>query len=309
MICSISQGKIELRKEIVDLRTTCDAAIEAVRSSVVRRQHELTVDLPDEPVWVEGDVVRLQQIQVNLLVNACKYTPDSGKIRLRLSAHEGKAFITVSDTGVGLTREFQRRIFQPFVQSKRSIDRSDGGLGLGLALVRLLVEMHDGEVEVHSDGRDKGSEFTVWLPLTTKRIPANPLPPSEKPDIPRPLKVLVIDDNPDIRQMTQLLLESHGFLVGTASDGLSGLTAIELEKPDVALVDIGLPQLDGYEVARRARHRGSTVFLIAVTGYGREEDRRRAFEAGFDEHLTKPVKFESLWTILHQVAARRVLGT
>ncbi|MCB9875645.1 MAG: PAS domain-containing protein [Planctomycetaceae bacterium] len=306
-VSRVARGKVELRKEVVDLRDTASAAVEAARSVIAQHQHKLEVDIADEPLWIEGDAARLQQIQVNLLVNAAKYTPDGGNIKLRLAADDGKAFIFVTDTGVGMTADFQKKVFDPFVQCKRTLARSDGGLGLGLTLVRTLVEMHDGEVEAHSDGKGQGSTFTAWLPMTTKSSQRKTESErgSEQTADTTSLKLLVVEDNADVREMTRMLLELHGYDVLTASDGLAGLTAIEVEKPDVALVDIGLPELDGYELARRVREKHDDVYLIALTGYGQQSDREQTAKAGFNDHLTKPVNFDHLRSRLQDVARQR----
>ncbi len=303
-VSRIARGKIDLRKDIVDLRDTAQAAVEATRSIIVQHEHTLHLDFVDEPLWVDGDAVRLQQIQVNLLVNAAKYTPNGGTITFRLVREDGKAFISVTDTGVGMTKEFQTRAFEPFAQSKSTLDRSDGGLGLGLTLVRALVEMHDGEVHAHSRGKGKGSEFTVWLPLTAKsrdRTRDRALE-SEAATAARPLKLLIVEDNEDVREMTRMLLELHGYEVCTANDGQAGLTAIDAEQPDVALVDIGLPELDGYEFARQVRKKRQDIYLIALTGYGQQRDREQSAACGFQEHMTKPVNFDHLKLVLARVA-------
>lgn len=301
-ISRIAQGKIELRRQPIDLRTTTEAAIEAARSIISHHNHQLAIDIPDESIWIEGDSARLQQIQVNLLVNAAKYTHDGGEIGLELSQDDGQATIRVRDNGIGMSKEFQKRMFEPFVQSKRTIDRREGGVGLGLTLVRSLTDLHDGTVTAHSDGPGQGSSFTVQLPLTKRRPEIENSQTSDSAPSTKSLKLLLVEDNADVASMTQYLLEDAGHEVHTAADGLAGLVAIEAEKPDVALIDIGLPELDGYEVARRVRQNDEHIYLVALTGYGQSADRERAISAGFNEHLTKPVDFDRLQSLLVQVS-------
>jgi CheY-like chemotaxis protein len=204
-----------------------------------------------------------------------------------------------------MSKEMQLRAFVPFVQAEGTVGRSDGGMGIGLTLVRTFVDLHGGEVCVESQGRGKGTEFIVRLPLT-KKTP-NLTPEHDVPTMPKDLRILLVEDNEYLRDTTQILLESEGYQVGVAADGLSALTAIEVERPDVALVDIGLPELDGYALAQRVRehHVCDHTYLVALTGFGQEADRRRAFEAGFDEHLTKPVDLEHLNRVLHRAVVNR----
>jgi two-component system CheB/CheR fusion protein len=304
-ISRITQGKIELRKDIVDLNHVARNAIEAVRSIVSEHDHRLSIEIPDNPLYVEGDAARLQQIQTNLLVNAVKYTPDGGTITFSLSREGDTALLRVRDTGIGLSQELLSRAFEPFVQAEGGVGRSEGGMGIGLTLVRTFVDLHGGEVKVESAGKGKGTEFFVRLPLTTKKPHARHDP--EPVPFTKDLRILLVEDNEYLRDTTQILLESEGYQVGVAADGLSALTAIEVERPDVALVDIGLPELDGYAVARRARehHICDRTYLIALTGFGQETDRQRAFEAGFDEHITKPIELEQLTRVLQRAVGRR----
>ena len=237
-----------------------------------------------------GDAARLQQIQVNLLHNAAKYTPPEGTIWLSVRRQDGEAVIRVRDTGAGIPADMLETIFDLFVQNDRTLDRADGGMGVGLTLVRTLVAMHGGTVTARSDGVGRGSEFVVRLPLTTEQRPAVS---AEQPSkLPAGTRVLIVEDNADSREMLAQLLRMDGCNVTVAADGHQGLEAIRREKFDLALVDIGLPGIDGYEVARqvRAGPAGDGIYLVALTGYGRPEDRLAVLQAGFDEHLVKPVK-------------------
>jgi two-component system CheB/CheR fusion protein len=308
-ISRVTQGKIELRQEVIDLRREAEQAILAVRSTVTARELELNVRLAEEPLYVHGDAVRLQQVQVNLLVNAAKYTPAGGEIDFQLEREQDQAVIRVRDTGVGMSKKLQRRAFDPFVQGNETLQHSEGGMGLGLTLVKSLVEMHGGTIRVASDGPGRGAEFVVGLPLTRK-APPSPNAKDESDDaLPDTthLKLLVVEDNEDAREMLRMLLESYGYEVGTAEDGISALTAIEAAQPDVAFVDIGLPEMDGYDVARRIRtkHIADDTRLVALTGYGQSSNQSKAREAGFDHHLTKPVNMDRLRGLLEEVATKR----
>jgi len=301
----VTQGKIELRREVVDLREVAETSVEATRSTFAQRRHWLEVILPEEPLYVDGDPVRLQQIHVNLLNNAAKYTPEGGRIDLEISRQDGQAVVRIRDNGLGMTKKFLRKVFEPFAQSKDSAERSDGGIGLGLTLVKSLSELHGGSVEAHSAGAGKGSQFTVRLPLTRKTAKPDTETPAAAFGPALPLRLLVVEDNPDIREMMKLMLEQEGYHVATAADGVAALTAVEVERPDVVFLDIGLPEMDGYEVARRLRKGNKELPLIALTGYGQSSDRRRAIEAGFDDHLAKPVNVDRLRQLLAGIRPRQ----
>lgn len=303
-VSRITQNKIEVHKQHVDLRATAADAVEVVRPLVAARGQRLSVELADEPVPVFGDPARLQQIQVNLLNNAHKYTPAGGEIRLTIRREADEAVLTVSDTGEGIPVDMLNTIFDLFVQRPATLDRSNGGIGVGLTLVRTLVRLHQGTVQALSDGPGTGSRFVVRLPLCKDRTappapdsgPAPPLPASSVPAA----RILIVEDNADSRQMLQTLLELDGHRVEVAEDGLKGLDALKRGEFDVALVDIGLPGLDGYQVARCARAElpDRRPLLVALTGYGQPSDRQAVLEAGFDEHLVKPLKPEELDRIL-----------
>jgi signal transduction histidine kinase/CheY-like chemotaxis protein len=290
----ISKGKITLRKEPVDLAAILARAVETSRPLIEANRHQLTVSLFAEPVQVLADPARLEQVFANLLNNAAKYTERGGTIWLSGERQGGEVLVRVRDTGFGISAELLPRIFDLFTQAERTLDRSQGGLGLGLTLVKNLVAMHGGVVEAHSEGPGKGSEFVVRLPVSHqpegsgegKRGRVSPLPVCKGPPH---LRVVVVEDNRDAAESLAMLLRLWGHEVRTCHDGLSGLKAARSYRPQVVLLDIGLPGLDGFEVARRLRAElGKGVWLVALTGYGQEEDRCQAEAAGFDAHLVKP---------------------
>jgi two-component system CheB/CheR fusion protein len=274
-------------------------AVDAVRSAMVERGLELTTDLESTPVFVNVDSARLLQVQVNLLNNAAKYTPRGGHVLLTLRREGDEAVVRVRDDGVGVPKEMTEAIFDLFVQSRRTLDRSEGGLGVGLTLVRSLVSMHGGSVVCHSDGRGKGSEFVIRLPLGSGIVEDSGRP-RKRLHLPRGAKIVVIEDNPDSRDLLCQLLSLAGFDCHSADNGASGLALIDDVRPDVAIVDVGLPEVDGFAVARRIRAEPGhdRVSLIALTGYGQSSDRAQALEAGFDEHLVKPINAENLLQLL-----------
>jgi two-component system CheB/CheR fusion protein len=302
-VSRITRGVIVLKKEHVDLAQLLRQSIEGVRPRLEERQHELSVSLPQEKIFVKGDVVRLEQIVSNLLINAAKYTEPGGRIEVALEQEEGDALIRVSDNGIGISPELLPHIFDLFVQAERSLDRKQGGLGIGLTLVRRLVELQGGTVHAKSPGLKKGSEFIVRLPL----IPESEVVSSATSDVPRSApfiarRILIVDDNVDAAQTTQMLLELKGHKVEAATDGPSGLKAALAFKPEVILLDIGLPEMDGYEVARHLRALPETknVMLIALSGYGQAEDLRKSKEAGFDHHLVKPADMTQLLDLISE---------
>jgi signal transduction histidine kinase len=300
----VTRGKIELRLQPTDLAAVVADAVEASRPLMSARRHELTVHLPGGPLPLVADPTRLAQVLINLLNNAAKYTDPGGHVRLTVARTAGspcapaapggaggEVEVKVSDDGVGLEPDLLPRVFEPFTQAGRSLDRSQGGLGIGLALVRRLVEMHGGRVTAFSEGPGRGSEFVVTLPLRAVDV-APPAPPEPGPAGPR--RVLLIEDHADVRDMLCQLLRLDGHRVDVAPDGPCGLEAARSLRPDVILVDIGLPGMDGYEVARRLRADLPRVRLLALTGYDQPEYRRRARDAGFDALLVKPVDVAEL---------------
>jgi len=302
-VSRITQGKIELRRELFDVRDAAREAIESVRPRFEARRQQFSVDLPDEPLLVEGDRARIQQMQVNLLTNASKYTPEEGRIEMSWEAGGDKAILVVRDTGEGIPPEMVDRIFEMFVQSDNTLDRSDGGMGVGLTLVKSIVELHGGEICAHSEGLGKGSEFAISLPLTTRTPAAPSHEPSSSSREGQRARMIIIEDNDDSREMLATLLEYDGFAVDAAADGLTGVKMIEEKQYDMALVDIGLPGIDGFEVARRVRRMSRREgrhcpTLVALTGYGQEKDREAVFDAGFDEHLVKPLQPDQLHKVL-----------
>jgi signal transduction histidine kinase len=296
-VARISQGKIVLRSETLDLRAVVDLALQGERHRMDAKRQRLAVVMPAQPVPVHGDPARLQQVVSNLVNNASKYTEAGGDIAVEIRVEDNRVRLVVRDSGTGIPAEKLESIFELFVQLDTPLARSEGGLGIGLTLVRRLVEQHDGRVEVHSAGAGTGSTFTVTLPLAA--------PGTTRPEIPagpgngRRRDVLLIEDNDDAREALRLGLEMAGHRVRVASDGPSGIERALEARPDVAVIDVGLPGLDGYQVAQSLRQKlGRELLLVALTGYGQSDDRRRAREAGFDVHLTKPAGVEELERIL-----------
>ena len=304
-ISRITRAKIELRKEPVELESVVHHAVEAVRPFCESKGHELTVTLPPEPTYLNADPVRLGQIVGNLLNNAFKFTDKGGHISLTAEREGNQVLIRVLDTGIGIAAEQLPRIFEMFVQADTSLERSREGLGLGLTLVKNLVEMHAGTVEARSAGVGQGSEFIVRLPVLSGPPPLPREPSGVKPVAAVPRRILVVDDNRDSADSLATLLRLTGHEVHIAHDGLEALERAAAFQPEVILLDIGLPRLNGYEVARRIREqqRHNAPTLVALTGWGQEEDRRRAKEAGFDAHLVKPVDFGALTKLLAESGA------
>jgi len=306
-ISRITQGSIRLRKEVVDLKTILERAVDATRPLIESRAHALALHLPREPIRLEADPTRLEQIVANLLNNAAKYTMPGGQIALSAALEGKEAVIRVRDNGIGVPPDVLGRVFEPFVQSDGSLARSEGGLGIGLTLVRSLVEMHGGRVEASSPGLGQGSEFVVCLPVRVPQTAEATSPRDESAARPlaRPVRVLVVEDNLDAAESLATLLRVWGHDVRVAHDGLQALEVAREQRPEVVLLDIGLPSLDGYQVARRLREDVGldTSLLVAMTGYGQPEDRRRSREAGIHHHFVKPVEPMVLRNLLADVAA------
>ena len=306
-VSRVTQGRVELHKEEIDLASVVAHAVETSRPAIDARRHTLIVELPKAPVYLEADLARLSQVVSNLLNNACKYMEEGGRIALTAEAEGREVRIRVRDEGIGIPQEMLPRVFELFTQLNRSLDRSEGGLGIGLALVRRLVELHGGSVGVHSDGLGLGSEFVVALPL----LRAASVPEDKSDEAPEQTglafgrRILVADDNRDSAESLGMLLEIEGHEVCLAYDGQEALDQADRFGPEIILLDIGLPRMDGYEVAARLRrsphHRD--VLLVAVTGYGTDGDRKRSREAGFDHHLVKPVDPRALRDLIANAPA------
>jgi CheY-like chemotaxis protein len=295
-VSRITRGKVSLSRAPTEIATVVANGIEIASPLVEQRSHHLKVDVPGGLV-VHGDAVRLSQVLANLLTNAAKYTPTGGHIDVVADRQGACARIRVKDTGIGIRREMLPSVFDHFVQERQALDRSQGGLGLGLAIVRALVEMHGGTVEAASEGPGRGSEFTILLPISEKKVE---LPSHAGDSRRRPTKggrrILVVDDNEDAADSLAEALGELGHCVAAAYDGAEALAKLETFVPEVAFLDIGLPVMDGYELARRIRElpRMSDVRLIAVTGYGQSSDQLHSREAGFAMHLVKPVNLSTI---------------
>jgi PAS domain S-box-containing protein len=290
-------GKVTLTREKLDIAEVVRRSVSTFTQRPIGRNIEVDV----EPAWVEGDFVRIEQIVTNIVANAVKYTPSGGYVRITLRAEGNQAVLRVTDNGFGITPELLPRIFDAFVQGERTLDRSEGGLGIGLTLVQRLVELHGGTVSAASDGVGCGSCFTVCLPCVEP--PGEPaLQPSALASTPLPRRVLVIEDNRDARETFRMMLELAGHEVLEAEEGQQGLELLRAVRPDIAVIDVGLPGLDGYEVARRFRAEpaSDSVVLVALTGYGTPEARERSQQAGFDHHLIKPVNPELLRELMNR---------
>ena len=297
-VSRITQGKVELRVERIDLKTVLAAALEASRPAIKEAGHELTVVVPDAPIFVDGDSARLAQAVSNLLNNSAKYTRRGGHIRMTVWREDGMAVVAVKDNGIGIPPAMLDRVFEMFTQVDRSLEKTAGGLGIGLSLVKGLLEMHGGTVEAMSDGEGMGSEFVVRLPVVTSVIAGPQRESGESigvvPSAPR--RILVVDDNVDSADSLAQMLEMLGNEVRTAYDGEAGIAAAAQFRPDLVLMDIGMPKLNGYEAARRIRQlpSGAAMLLVALTGWGQEDDRRKSADAGFNDHLVKPVDVDTL---------------
>jgi len=310
-VSRVTRGQVDIEKKPVDVVEVIHAAVEQLSALVEHRGHRLDLKLPAAPVWVLGDNTRLVQVVTNLLVNAARYTPPQGVLTLTLSASQSQAHLRVQDNGIGITAELAPHVFDLFMQAKRSTDGVMGGLGLGLTLVKSIVEAHGGEVSVYSAGVGHGSTFSVSLPLLAQSqdrpAPAVPLAPPEPARATQLLDILVVDDNRDAAQPLAMLLAFEGHRVTLAYSAEEALQQAEQKRFDVAILDIGLPDMDGYSLARqlKAMPLQSAARLVAVTGYGTEQDKARAYNAGFDQHIVKPMDCDLLLEELQQMAQRR----
>ena len=312
-VSRITTGKIELRKERVELAEVVNSAVEASRPLVEKLGHELIVSAPLQPIHLDADPTRLSQVLLNLLNNAAKYTEKAGRIWVTVEQDGDHVLIRVKDTGIGIPAEMLPKVFDMFTQVDRSLERAEGGLGIGLTLVHRLVEMHGGTVEAHSEGPGRGSEFVVRLPVATELNDDTRHEPADSEILipPAARRILVVDDNRDSAESLVMILQMMGNDVHTAHDGLEAVAAAAEFRPEVIFLDIGLPKLNGYEAGRQIRELagGGEMVLIALTGWGQEQDRRQSREAGFDHHLTKPVDFDNLRELLaHTNRGRRNAG-
>jgi two-component system, sensor histidine kinase len=300
-VARVTSGKVALKKARVDLGSLTLRVVEAVRPTA--QQQDLDVRFPagaDRPTWVDGDATRLEQVLLNLLTNAIKYTPPGGRIEVRIWNEDKQVAIAVRDTGVGIDPEMLPRIFDLFRQAERTLDRSQGGLGIGLTLVRSLVELHGGSVRADSAGLGKGSEFIVRLPASTGRTTVD-VPGHTREPTSAPRRIFVLEDHADNREGLVFFLQRLGHEVEADSDGAAGARRIVDLRPELAFIDIGLPTLDGYQVAAQVRQAlGPGIFMVALTGYGQDEDQKRALAAGFDAHMAKPIDFKRLRFLLSQ---------
>ncbi len=305
-VSRVTRGLVKIEKLPQDMAAVVASSLEQVRPLIESKQHELIVELTSEPAKVLGDHKRLVQIVSNILNNSAKYIQDNGQIKLSMRVENGTVIITVADNGIGILREEQESIFELFAQAKRSADRSQGGLGIGLALVKSMLKLHGGSITCFSEGLNKGSQFTITLPLWKDTIlQENQTDPAELKQQ-KKISVLVVDDNVDAATTLASFIELYGHEVMVEHDSLKALALIETALPMICVLDIGLPKMDGYELAQRIKANKAMAHatLIAVTGYGREEDKKAAFLAGFDHHLVKPVDFEMLIQRINEAAEK-----
>ncbi|HEX2544009.1 MAG TPA: ATP-binding protein, partial [Ramlibacter sp.] len=307
----LTTGKITLRRELLRLSDVVARSVEIARPLITARRHTFTIEQPDEPLHVNGDATRLSQVLQNLLVNAAKYTPEGGRILLRVHSVDNFAYLTVIDNGRGLAPEHLHTIFQLFVQAETGTSSpSESGLGIGLTLARSLTEMHGGSIDAASPGLGQGSTFTVRLPLAHGAGTTEDETPQDGAHA-SGLRVLVIDDNRDSADSASDVLRLLGNLVETAYDGETGVKIARHFKPHMILLDLAMPGMDGFEVRRRLQEgaSGDSPFLVAMTGFGNEDDKKRTRSAGFDAHLTKPVELDALVTLLNDTRTRSGLPT
>ena len=305
-VARVTSGKVRLQLEPLDLADVILRCLQGAELAARSRGIALHADLGDGPLPVEGDLVRLEEVFNNLISNALKYSPAGARVTVTAVRQDDRCVVEVADTGIGIAPEMVGRVFDLFVQADATLERSQGGLGIGLTLVQALVELHRGTIAVRSPGLGQGSSFVVELPLARAVARAESAPHLVAVGHPLRQHVLVIEDNVDLLDLTKDLLEALGCAVECATDGADGLARLLAAPPDIALIDIGLPSLDGYAIATQARARGVRSHLVALSGYGQSEDRQRALAAGFDQHLTKPVSRAMLVETLRAAQAGRV---
>lgn len=306
-VSRITRGTVTLRKEPVDLAAVLQSAVEATLPIIEESDHQLTVSLPPTPIHLEADAARLAQVFSNLLTNAARYTDTGGRISITADRDGAEALVTVKDTGIGIAPAMLESIFEMFKQVDRSLERSQSGLGIGLTMVKRLVEMHGGSVVARSSGPGQGSEFIVRLPVMAEQHGFSRPADIDRVEQSDNLRILLVDDNRDAAMMLDMMLRTTGNEIRAVHDGSQAVETAAKFRPDVVLMDIGLPKLNGYEVARSIRQQpwGAGMFLVALTGWGQEEDKQRAREAGFDRHFVKPVEPEALHQLLADYCAGR----
>lgn len=299
-VSRISRGKVEIRKERVQLRPVLEQAVETVNPTYAAAQQELRLEFPQEEVWIEVDPTRLSQMVSNLLNNATRYSGRGSQVELRSVVRDDEIIVTVKDQGNGIPPEKLGAIFEMFSQVDRSLERTSGGLGIGLYLVKRLAELHGGSDSAHSDGIGKGSEFVLRLPVVVESPNDAERNLSSKPKATTSLRVLVVDDNEDAAKTMSMLLRALHYETQVAHDGIEALESVERFSPNAILLDIGLPWLNGYEVCERIRSQpdGDKILIIALTGWGQEQDKLRAEESGFDAHCVKPIEADVLIRLL-----------
>ncbi len=298
----VTRDKIELRTEVVELASIIDSSLETSRPAIDAAGHELRVDLPEQPLRVDADPARMAQVFSNLLNNASKFTGHGGVIEIKAKQQGSEVVVSVRDNGIGIPCEELAHVFDMFRQVDQSLEKSHGGLGIGLTLVRRLVELHGGTVNAQSEGPGKGSEFIVRLPLangTEKKVRGQIAENKQEAAIPK-FRILVVDDNHDSGHTLSMLLQIKGHEVRTASDGLEAIATAEEFRPEIILMDVGMPKLNGYEATRRLREKpfGKDIMIVALTGWGQASDVARSIEAGCSAHLVKPVDFAELERLL-----------
>ena len=310
-VARITRGQVALRTTRIALSDFLPRAVEGARAHMEERGHTLTLSLPADEIELDGDAARLEQVIVNLLSNSAKYTDPGGTIEVIAERSDARVTIRIRDNGIGIPPELLPRVFDLFAQGSRALDRAQGGLGIGLTLVRRIVELHGGTIEAKSAGPDMGTEMIIQLPVVSASSASSrgkqPDPPSAEGNSARPARVLIVEDNPDAADTLQMLLELLGHHVRSAPDAPTALIAARANVPDLMLIDIGLPGMDGYELARAIRQDDSVehVVLVALTGYGQQEDKARAMAAGFDYHLAKPVATETLGELVARLGGAK----